>query len=151
MKSIVAAIVFCFAITASANSEFKLKFKDEVTIDVTKSDWELAAVEGNYHLFIEKSSKSAGKKHVNLHTMIEFDDPAGFKFEALSVPVKRIFSFGVLDCENATFYLFNDFFVNAGNQILHIQKHEPEEYMVDMMEPNTARNKVYLMVCKAPM
>ena len=74
---------------------------------------------------------------------------AAFKFEALSAPVKRIFSFGVLDCENSTFYLLNDLFVNKDHQIVHIQKHEPEEYMVEMMEPNTARNKVYLMVCNA--
>ena len=149
MKSILAVIVFCFALTASANSEFRLKFKDAVTVDFNASDWELAAVEGNYHLYIEKSSKNAGKKHVNLHTLIEFDGTEGFKFEALSVPVKRIFNFGVLDCENSTFYLLNDLFVNKDHQIVHIQKHEPEEYMVEMMEPNTARNKVYLMVCKA--
>jgi hypothetical protein len=149
MKSIVAVIVFCFAITASANSEFRLKFKDEVTVDFNASDWEFAAAEGTYRLFIEKTSKNAGKKHVNLHTMIEFDDPEGFKFEALLAPVKRIFTFGVLDCENGTFYLFNDFFVNKDHQVIHIQKHAPEEYMVNMIAPDTARNKVYLMVCKA--
>jgi len=148
MKALLVAMMFLFSISANADEEFKLKFEDPTQIILDRGDWELVATEVTYNLHINRFvNEVKPNASVQIHSMVEFNDPEGFKFEALITPVKRIFTFGVLNCESGVLVMLTEWFTNKDNQVVYVQTHEPTEYAVDMIAPGTARHKLYLRLC----
>jgi hypothetical protein len=148
MKALLVAMMFLFSISANADEEFKLKFEDPTQIILDRADWELVAKDAVYNLHINKFTNDT-KAHANirLHSMVEYHDPEGYKFDALSVPVKRIFTFGVLNCDTGTLFMLTEWFTDKNNQVVYVQTHEPTDYAVDMVAPGTARYQIYVRLC----
>lgn len=149
MKAILALLLLFVTITAGAKERFELKFLDESTIVNDDNDWYFVGEEKSiYKLYVSKDSIRTKQPQVPVHTRVEYDGENGYKFNALPKPIKRIFSGGIVDCDNAMFYLMADFFVDSSNSIVHFQPHELGEYRVEMQTPNTARNGLYKAVCE---
>ncbi len=148
MKALLVAMMFLFSISANADEEFKLKFQDPTQIILDRADWELVAKDSTYNLHINRFvNEVKPNASVQIHSMVEFNDPEGFQFEALSTPVKRIFTFGVLNCESGILVMLAEWFTNKDNQVVYMQTHGPTDYAVDMIAPDTARHKLYLRLC----
>lgn len=148
MKAMLFAALFLVPFIAEAKEDFALEFIDKSVIVDNTNDWVFVAAEGKvYNLYVSKDAIAAGETRVPLHSKVEFLEKDGFKFDALQQPIKRIFSFGIIDCENAALYLITDFFVDSNNKIVHMQEHEPGDYIVEMLTPNTPRNSLYKAVC----
>lgn len=148
MKAIIIALLLTASLAVSATEEFTLKFIDKLVIVNDENDWVFVADENKaYNFHVSKDSIGTKKNNVFVHSRVEFFEGKEHKFDALQTPIKRIFSFGMVDCEYAIFYLVADFFVDVNNRIVHSQEHEPNEYQVELKTPNTARNKMYQAVC----
>jgi hypothetical protein len=146
MKATIAALMFLFSITANANAEFKLKFSDPTQIEYNANDWELISVEGTYDFYIAKNSIN-DKGMVKMHSLVDYHKIQENSNSPIMSSVKKIYSFGMIDCTNGILYLLNDFFTTETNQVVYIQNHDFGEYRVELLTPNTPRNKVYIRVC----
>ena len=142
---------FIFALLISvvgvANS-FELKFSDPTQIVHNNSDWALASRSATYDFFVNIESVGTNDSTVRVHTVVAFTDPAGGNFDQLSVPISRIYSFGIMECKNGIFNLLNDWFVDNTNQVVYTQLHPLDSYIVEMKTPNTPRNDLFRLVCK---
>jgi len=146
MKSTIALLVFLFSVTANANEEFKLKFSDPTQIEFNVTDWEPISVEGTYDFYLAKNFISDNGM-VKIHSLVDFHKIQENSNSTVMRYVKRIFSFGIIDCKNGVLYLLGDFFTNETNQVVYIQNHDFGEYRVELLTPNTPRNKAYIRVC----
>lgn len=146
MRNILLAAMFIFS-TGAAAEEFKLQFTDPTQINHNSNDWIVAATTSKYELYVNKTSVSSAEETVSIHTVVEFYPPSGVTMAQLNVPVKRIYSYGVLECRKGIFHLLNDWFVDKNNQVIYNQSHELGTYDVDMRPKNTPRNDLLLLVC----
>ena len=148
MKAFITLLLVVASLAAYATEEFTLKFKDRSSIVNNENDWVFVAEENNiYKLYVSKDAIGSGNNQTQIHTKVEYNEQDGYKFEALNQPIKRIFTLGIIDCQNAIFYMVTDFFVDSSNKIVHFQQHELGEYRVEMLTPNTTRNSLYKVVC----
>lgn len=146
MRNVLLAAMFIFSTVASAE-EFKLQFTDPTQINHNSEDWVSAATTSKYELYVNKTSVESKEGIVPIHTVVEFYPPNGVTLEQLSVLVKRIYSYGLMECKNGIFHLLNDWFVDKNNQVVYIQSHDFGAYEVDVRAKNTPRNDLYLLVC----
>lgn len=146
MRNIILAAMFIFSTSVLAE-EFKLQFTDPTQINHNNNDWVVAATTSTYELYVNKSSISSKESVVTIHTIVEFYPPNGVNMEQLILPIKRIYSYGLIECKNGIFHLMNDWFVDKNNQVVYIQSHELGTYEVDVRAKNTPRNDLYLLVC----
>jgi hypothetical protein len=148
MRSFLLLVLLCFSVTASA-AGFKLQFADPTQIVLNDSDWSLVSHSESYDLYLAQEMIGAGThQSTKMHSMVVFHRDPGVMLGGLPVPIKRIFSFGLMDCSQGRLTLLNDWFVDNTNQVIYNQNHEPGEYLVDLSIPNTPRNDAYLAVCK---
>jgi hypothetical protein len=127
---------------------FKLQFADPTQIIVNESDWTKVSHNESYDLYLATEMIGVGPQASKMHSMVIFHQDPGVMMGGLPVPIKRIFSFGLIDCGRSRLTLLNDWFVDVTNQVVYNQNHEPGEYLVDLSTPATARNDAYLAVCK---
>ena len=101
-----------------------------------------------YDLYLAAEMIGAGVTALKMHSMVVFHQDPGVMMGGLPIPIKRIFSFGLMDCSRMRLALLNDWFVDNTNQVVYNQNHEPGEYLVDLSTPDTPRNAAYQAVCK---
>ena len=81
MKKILFSLFFlhslCFA------QDFSLTFEKEKFIKYNSNDWQLAAQTTQFDLYINKLSIGTTDKVPAIHSLVEFYDPNGVKFEPL--------------------------------------------------------------------
>lgn len=148
MKKLITIILLAVTSIAFA-ADFKLHLIEEDgvnTIAFTESDWEYLAKEDPYQLFINKGG--FGKDQNNLlkmHTMIVFDKD--MHYDVFQGAVRKIYSFGLVDCANAVLYLTVDFFTDANNKVLWMQRHELGSFVTYLDVPNTPREQVHIKMC----
>jgi hypothetical protein len=147
MRSFLLSALLCFSVAASA-AGFKLQFADPTQIILNDSDWSLVSHTESYDLYLALEMIGAGTQSPKMHSMVVFHQDPGVALGGLPVPIKRIFSFGLMDCSRGRLALLNDWFVDSTNQVVYNQNHEPGEYLVDLLTPNTPRNDAYLAVCR---
>lgn len=143
---IIALSIICMA-TANANEEFLLKFKDNNQILLDMNEWTKLSDEGNYTFYLSKESNEINTGYYKVHSLVEFPDPNGVEYKNLNGPVKRIFSYGIMDCEQGIFFLLGDFYTDKDNVIVFSSQFEMGTRQVEVLTPNTARNKAYIKVC----
>lgn len=148
MKKIITIILLAVTSIAFA-ADFKLHFiqeDGENTIAFTESDWEYLAKDKSYELFINKGGFAKDQNDLlKMHTMIVFDED--MHYDAFQGAVKKIYSFGLVDCANVRLYLTLDFFTDVNNKVLWSQRHELGSFIVDLSAPNTPREQVFIKMC----
>lgn len=146
MRNILLAVMFIFSSGAMA-AEFNLQFADPAHIHHNSNDWVPVAATSQYELHVNKSSVAVADTVVEIHTLVEFYTADGVVVSKLIVPVKQIYSRGVIECKNQILHLTTEWFVDTNNQIVYIQKHEIGTYAIDVSTKNTPRNDLYQLVC----
>jgi hypothetical protein len=143
-------LIFVLALISTpilAATEFRLKFTDPTQIEFNAEDWVKVSREDVYDLYISKDAVSSNQSKVKVHSMVIFHEPKGRELSGVLAPVKKIYSFGMMDCKEAILYLVTDLFVDVNEQVIYMQNHDFGDYRVDLKEPNTARNAAFLKVC----
>ena len=147
MKSFLLTALLCFSVTATAK-EFRLQFSDPTQVVVNDSDWVKVSHNDIYDLYISQYAIGTNEQSPYIHSMVLFHDTPGTTFNNIIGPVKRIFTFGNLDCRQGVLTLLNDWFVDITNQVVYTQSHAPGEYLTEVLTNHTPRNDAYNAICK---
>lgn len=100
-----------------------------------------------YNFYIRSGELKVGPEQYLIHTMVEYITPDGLEYAELGYSVKRIYNYGMLDCDLRVMNLFSDVFTNEKNEVVYSESYEIGEFKSELMTPNTARNAVYKKVC----
>ena len=100
-----------------------------------------------YHFYIRKDIKQIGPKQFLVHTMVEYVLVDGIEYAEFGYSVKRIYNYGMLDCDRRVFNLVSDIFTDETNKIVYSEVYELGEFVAELTTANTARHTVYKKVC----
>jgi hypothetical protein len=152
MKKILILIVCLFAFTTANAESFRLNIITDVENDkyviYDANDWTFVQSQDNFDLYLNKGEleKSSDGSYL-IHTMTVFKE--GRKYEQIDTVITNIFSYGILECSSAKFYLLGNIFTDATYKSSWIQTFDRGAYISHMETKNTAREAVYYKVCKA--
>lgn len=151
MKQLLLAFALFVSASVFAENNFDIdviKDKDgNAVIIYNQDDWKLITKTANYDVYVPKELLRQSEKNVlTFQGMTTFNKPQTYAY--ITGEVKKIYSYGILNCDTATLYLMGDFFVNSKEVVLYYQTHDWGTYITDMAVPNTSRNDVYNAVCK---
>lgn len=142
-------VLFTILITSSALAEITLKFSQNSdgsqSIIHKQEEWLFVVKAGDYKVFVDRSLVNSKQKNVEFHAITEFNDPR--EYPQFPYKIKRIYSVGVLSCEQSKLYLLSDFFTDVTNTVRYTQSHEFGTYVTDLDVPNSIARDVYNVVC----
>ncbi len=153
MKYLFSLILVMFMATAHATKppEYKLEIvpipnTEEELIVHNPKDWEFVDKSSDYKVYVEKGMLGYKNESFEFHAVTEYNVASPMSFT--DIPIKRIYTYGVLSCKEANLYLLIDLYVDVNNKIILRQYHEFGSYVSNMSVPNTLRNNVYNFICK---
>lgn len=147
MKKILAFLMLSLSPILSA-SEFPQQLLIEKNIVThSLSEYEKSYENDVYNFYIRNDVLKVGPKQFLVHTMVEYKLVDGIEYAELGYAVKRIFNYGMLDCEQRAFSLTSDIYVDSNNKIVYSEDYELGEFVSELLTPDTARNSVYKKVC----
>ena len=136
-------------ITGLAYAEpFKLMITpmgNEQVVSFNEKDWQFVAKESNYDVYIAKGELENNNGLLMITSNTTFEDIVTYNY--MEKPVRRIFSYGALDCQNKKLYLLGDMFVAEDNTVQYLQYHQMGTWISELDKEGTARNAVWQMVC----
>jgi hypothetical protein len=151
MKQLILAVVLLVSTSVFAESSFDIDViqdKDgNAVIIYNQDDWKLITKTANYDVYVPRQLlKEKDKNILTFHGMTIFHKEQIYSY--IKGGVKKIYSYGILNCDIAKLYLMGDFFTDNKEVVLFYQTHDWGTYITDMDVPNTSRNDVYNAVCK---
>ena len=151
MKQLLIAVALFVSASVFAANNFDIdviRDKDgNAVIIYNQDDWKLITKTANYDVYVPKQLLGdKGKTVHNFHGMTIFHKEQSYSY--ITGGVKKIYSYGILNCETAKLYLMGDFFTSDKDVVRYYQTHDWGTYITDMDVPNTSRNDVYNAVCK---
>ena len=149
MKYILALtlLVITTSIVFANQEEFKLRIDEENIVEIDKSNWTHLSDEKTYHFYVSKFNNQTQDGYYRMHSMVEFKEENGKQYTNLEAPVKRVISFGFMQCQEGVFYLIGELYTDKNNKIIYSAKYEFGEFVAEVTAPNTARNKAFMKVC----
>lgn len=130
--------------------DFELDFlinKDGTrTIIHNPDDWILASSTAGFDLYIDKTLTKERKPIYLLHSVTVLKPPR--TFVGVDGIIDRIYTNGVLMCDEAIIVLASEFFTDKNGAVKFYTSFESSSYIVEVSTKNTARNEVYSMLCK---
>ena len=151
MKQLIVALSLLVSVSVFAENNFDIdviKDKDGNAVIIYNSDdWKLITKTAHYDVYVPKELlKEKNKNVLTFQGMTTFHKEQTYSY--ITGGVKKIYSYGVLNCETAKLYLMGDFFASSKEVVIYYQTHDWGTYITDMDVPNTSRNDVYNAVCK---
>lgn len=148
MKHLLIAL-FAVLVSSSSFAEVTLKFKrnsdGSQTIIHNQEEWTFAVKASEYNVFVDKSVVNSRQKNVEFHAVTEFNSLQ--EYPQFPYKIKRIYSYGILSCEQAKLYLLGDFFTDETNTVRYTQSHDFGTYVTNLDVPNSIARDVYNVVC----
>jgi hypothetical protein len=145
MKYAIALLLAIFCTTTFSRESFVLEFIDNSSVVYKPDDWVQISEEENFYFSLNKTPELLQDKVYRVHSMVEFKVEE--EYTQLKAPVKRIFSYGIMDCSNAIFHLMGDFYVDKNNEIVFSSQSQIGSNQIELLTPNTSRNLAYKKVC----
>ena len=151
MKQLLLAVALFVSASVFAENNFDIdviKDKDgNAVIIYNADDWKLITKTANYDVYVPTQLlRDRGKTVHNFQGMTVFHKEQTYSY--IKGGVKKMYSYGILNCETAKLFLMGDFFASSKEVVLYYQTHDWGTYITDMDVPNTSRNEVYSAVCK---
>jgi hypothetical protein len=109
-------------------------------------DWYLIGNEKDYTVYIERGMLSEKQDLYEFHSYTEFDNP--HTYSIIKEPVKRIYTYGIVNCTEANLYLLGDLFVDKNNIIVYRQYHQFGSYITNLSVDDKIRSGIYNVLCK---
>ena len=140
-------LALCFSATAYAAKpqEFALQFEGERIIH-NQSDWQYVTKADSFRVYVERGMIGYHNEMYEFHSYIEFNEE--FQIDGISDKIKRIYSYGVLNCSEANLYLLMDLFTNEKGDVKFRSVKEFGSHVSELKTPNTIRHEVYNLLCK---
>jgi hypothetical protein len=151
MKQLFLAVALFVSASVFAENNFDIdviRDKDGNAVIIYNSDdWKLITKTANYDVYVPKELlRDKNKTILNFQGMTIFHKEQTYSY--IEGGVKKIYSYGILNCEAAKLYLMGDFFTSSKEVVVYYQTHDWGTYITNMDVPNTSRNEVYNAVCK---
>lgn len=147
MKNVLIALILAFT-SSLASAEITLNIHTNTdgtrTINHKQDEWAFVVKASSYSVFVDKSIVSRKQKQVEFHAITEFDELQ--QYSEFPYEIKRIYSYGVLSCEEGKLYLLADLFTDQDNTIRYTQSHNYGSYVTNLGEHTVSRS-VYDAVC----
>ena len=120
---------------------------NEQVVSFNENDWKFIAKESNYDLYIAKGEIENNNGLLMIQTNTTFEELVTYNY--MEKPVRRIFSYGALDCKNKKLYLLGDMFTAEDHTVQYIQYHQMGSWISELNKEGTARHVVWKTVCHA--
>ena len=147
LKHLMLAVLL--ATTALAVAEdFRLKFQEkeqETFVELFEKDWNWVGTEHGYAMYVNIEPVDNTNKLWRMHALTVLSQP--YQFANVPVPVSRMITYGVIQCEAKQAVIYTEFFLEDNNKIASRQSHQAGEFVAEMAKPGTLRNQVYAMAC----
>ena len=109
-------------------------------------DWQYIGSEKDYTVYIEKGMLNEKQALYEFHSVTEFNK--SYNYSIIKEPVKRIYTYGIVNCSEANLYLIGDLFADENNIIVYRQYHEFGSYITNLSGDSTVRSAIYNVLCK---
>lgn len=130
--------------------QYRLPFVEiqngQTKIPFVQSEWVLGAERADWLLYLEKGMFKEHKDMYEFHAATLYKKP--YYSEAIKSEVSKIYTYGVLNCQEANLYILFEWYVDPDDTLIFRGSHEFGAYTVEMLTPTTARNDVYNQICK---
>lgn len=147
MKNLLVFLMLMFSLPLNAREEFKLNITENEEIVHSENDWIYLSDEGPYFFYVNNYGYITTENGLRkVHSLVVLKETRDFA--PIAYKVKKIYSFGFMDCKSKIFYLSNSFFVDSNSKIIFANNYPLGEYKVEVSTPNTARNLSYKKVCE---
>ena len=147
MRTLTLFVMLIFSVLVSAEP-LRLKvtpINGQQVISYVKDEWYFVAKESNYNVYIAKGELEESNGMLIIQSMTEFDNYETYSY--MEKPVKRIFSYGALSCEQKKMYLLGSMYSADDNTVQFVQYHDFGEWISELDRNGTARNEVWKIVC----
>ena len=148
MKNVLIALILAFTSSISSAEltlDFKANSDSTRSIIHKKEEWFFVVKAATYDVYIDKAIVGRKQKNIEFHAVTEFHNLQ--TYSQLPFEIKRIYTYGVLSCEQEKLYLLNDLFTDQNNIIRYTQSHEFGSYVTNLDVKNSIARNVYDVVC----
>jgi hypothetical protein len=150
MKKIILSLVLFLLIPSSfaQTNEYSLTFikKEGRTVIVDdEKDWRYIGSAADFDLYVDKFLFDTKRQEYFLHGVTVFNENQ--TYPGVELPVKRIYTYGHLKCNERALYVTNQWYTNEEGVVTLIQNYDYASYISDLNDPRTIRNLVYLLLC----
>ena len=151
MKRLFFIVMAFFAFNTYAAESYRLPFVEiqngTTKIPFIEQEWVLGTERADWLLYLEKGMLKDQKQ-----PMYEFHGATVYKkpyySDALKTEISKIYTYGVLNCNEANLYILFEWYVDVDENIVFKSTHEFGAYIVELLTPSSARNDIYNQVCK---
>ncbi len=150
MKYLFSFLMAVLVSLPSYSAEYRLPFVElqngAVKIPFVEKEWILGSDRDNWSLYVEKGMYEEHKAIYEFHAVTAYKQP--YYSEGLRTTISKIYTYGALDCRNGNLHILFEWYVDPSENLVHRSSHEFGAYTVEMLEPDTARNEIYIQICK---
>lgn len=147
MKIILFVILFLMSVLAGAEP-YRVEVVpngDQQIVTFNENDWKFIARESNYNVYLAKGEVEESNGFLMIQSQTTYDTFETYSY--MEKPVKRVFTYGAMDCENKKLYLLGSLYSAEDNTVQFLQYYEMGEWVSDLKAEGTARNEVYKAIC----
>jgi len=149
MKKILAVILLLVTTTVLAAS-FRFNFipgesDGDYSLAHDDRQWELIAHDDKYDLYVNKGGFEVTDNYLRMHSMIVFHKDEQVSF--ITTPVRKIYSYGLVDCKNKALFLLSDFFTDSNHIVVWQQSHEMGSYITNLDGVGTPKYNMLIKLC----
>jgi hypothetical protein len=143
MRYIVASLLFVCSLAYA--EPYKLKWYGEHIV-YEPAEFTLVDKTADFDFYVVTTSINNDKNPVKriLSLLVYHDTKV---MNPIDTPVKRIYTEGTINCDAGIAVLLVEFWVDTGNNLLFAYNQAVSETIVELLTPNTTRNKLYKKVC----
>jgi len=148
MNILLFAILFLMSILNAGAEPLRLKVTpvgNEQFISYDENDWYFVAKESNYNVYLAKGEVENKNGYFMIQSLTSYDGHEIYSY--MEKPVKRVYTYGALDCANKQLYLLGSLYSAEDDTVQYLQYHEMGTWIADLVAEGTARNEVYKAIC----
>jgi len=147
MKILLFIVMLLMSIGASAQP-FKLQITtigDQKVVTYIPDEWYFVARERDFNVYLAKGDIEEVNGYLMVQSHTTYDTVETYSY--MDKPVKRVFSYGAMDCDNKEIHLLGSIYSAEDNTIQYVQYHEMNDWVSDLSKEGTARNEIYKVIC----
>lgn len=147
MKILLFIIMFLMSIGAGAEP-LRLQVTpigEQQVVTYIPDEWYFVARESNYNVYLAKGDIEESNGYLMIQSHTTYDTFETYSY--MEKPVKRVFTYGAMDCENKKLYLLGSLYSAEDNTVQYLQYYEMGTWVSDLNSEGTARNEVYKAIC----
>lgn len=143
LRYIVASLIFvCVFVYADP---YKLKWIGEHIV-YEPAEFTLVDKASEFDFYVVNSSLNTDNNPVKrILTIVEYHTPK--VLVPIDTPVKRMYTEGTINCDAGIAVLMVEFWVDSGDNLVFAHNQVANEAIVELLTPNTTRNRLYKKVC----